>query len=125
VEWHILTGEYPPKPGGVADYTALLARALVAAGHVAHVWCPGNAAGPVGEPGGAIVHRMAGRRFGLAGLARLDRENPGEEPFYSSCPNVSGGGATWLPGHAALQMAPGLFGWQFVIVGEPFSERNI
>jgi glycosyltransferase involved in cell wall biosynthesis len=74
VKWHILTGEYPPKPGGVADYTALLARALVAAGHVAHVWCPGNDAGPVGEPGEAIVHRIAGRRFGVAGLARLDRE---------------------------------------------------
>ena len=27
--WHILTGEYPPAPGGVSDYTRAVARALV------------------------------------------------------------------------------------------------
>ena len=38
--------------------------------------------------------------------------------------------ARYLPGagrllsHAALRMAPGLFGWQFVIVAEPFTGRN-
>ena len=73
MEWHLVTGEYPPDRGGVADYTSLLARALVEAGHEARVWCPGDAEGPVAEPGGVNVHRVAGR-FGPAGLARLDRE---------------------------------------------------
>lgn len=38
VEWHLITGEYPPAPGGVSDYTALLAEALAAAGVEVHVW---------------------------------------------------------------------------------------
>ena len=30
--WHILTGEYPPAPGGVADHTRILAVVLQALG---------------------------------------------------------------------------------------------
>ncbi len=26
--WHIVTGEYPPQPGGVSDYTEAVARGL-------------------------------------------------------------------------------------------------
>jgi hypothetical protein len=26
LRWHIITGEYPPQPGGVSDYTRLVAR---------------------------------------------------------------------------------------------------
>jgi hypothetical protein len=39
--------------------------------------------------------------------------------------------APYLPGAgrllslAALRMAPGLFGWQFVIVAEPLTESNV
>jgi glycosyltransferase involved in cell wall biosynthesis len=73
MDWHILTGEYPPEPGGVADYTASLARALAAAGHVAHVWCRGDSTRPAAEPGGVCDHRGAGR-YGPTGLARLDEE---------------------------------------------------
>jgi hypothetical protein len=40
VTWHILTGEYPPQPGGVSDYTRQLARALVDAGDSVEVWAP-------------------------------------------------------------------------------------
>lgn len=39
--FHLVTGEYPPEAGGVGDYTALLARAIVDAGGDAAVWCPG------------------------------------------------------------------------------------
>ena len=30
--WAILTGEYPPQPGGVSDYTLQVCRGLAAAG---------------------------------------------------------------------------------------------
>lgn len=71
--WHLVTGEYPPQPGGVSDYTALLAAALAAEVGPVHVWCPGLDAAPHVEPNGVVVHRVAGR-FGPAGLANLDRE---------------------------------------------------
>lgn len=56
--WHLLTGEYPPEGGGIADYTALLARALADAGRDVHVWTPARV-----EPSsdrGVTVHAMAG-----------------------------------------------------------------
>ena len=39
---HILTGEYPPQPGGVGDYCALVAAGVAAEGRGVHVWCPGH-----------------------------------------------------------------------------------
>ena len=30
--WHVITGEYPPQPGGVSDYSRLVARRLAAEG---------------------------------------------------------------------------------------------
>jgi glycosyltransferase involved in cell wall biosynthesis len=68
--WHLLTGEYPPQGGGIADYTALLARALADAGRDAHVWTPARAE-PTSESG-VTVHRMDG--FSGAALARLGAE---------------------------------------------------
>jgi glycosyltransferase involved in cell wall biosynthesis len=56
--WHLLTGEYPPEGGGIADYTALLARALADAGREVHVWTPARV-----EPSadsGVTVHAMEG-----------------------------------------------------------------
>src|SRR5262249_55884977 len=70
--WHLVTGEYPPNPGGVSDYTAGLAAALAAAGQAVHVWAPGAARLPGPEPSGVEVHRIA--RFSPLGLGRLDRE---------------------------------------------------
>ena len=40
--WHIVTGEYPPDSGGVADYTAAVARALADSGAEVHVWSTGD-----------------------------------------------------------------------------------
>ena len=68
---HIITGEYPPDPGGVGDYSALLATALAAAGIDVHVWttpAPGDESTP--ECDGVTVHRLAGR-WSSADLGRL------------------------------------------------------
>lgn len=68
--YHLVTGEYPPQPGGVADYTSLLASGLAAAGVDIHVWA---SAGP--EDGttvdGITVHRDGGR-WSPPDLRRLD-----------------------------------------------------
>jgi len=39
---HILTPEYPPKSGGVADHTKILAAGLRKQGFQVLVWCPSN-----------------------------------------------------------------------------------
>ena len=69
--WHIITCEYPPQSGGVADYTRLVALGLAARGDRVHVW-----AAAVAEPGpgeaGVEVHRLTGR-FGPRTLAALGR----------------------------------------------------
>ena len=71
--WHIVTGEYPPDLGGVADYTAAVAGALADTGAEVHVWSTGDVPDAVALPGGVWVHRVAGW-FGPAGLARMDRK---------------------------------------------------
>jgi glycosyltransferase involved in cell wall biosynthesis len=40
IRWAILTGEYPPQSGGVADYTHMVCRALAAGGDQVHVLAP-------------------------------------------------------------------------------------
>jgi len=50
--WHIVTGEYPPRPGGIADYAGRLVAALRARGEEVQVWTP---------------------PFGLAGLRAIGR----------------------------------------------------
>jgi len=70
--WHLVAGGYPPEAGGVADYTAILARALADTGAAVHVWCAGTAVRPETEANGVVVHRIAGR-FGPGALLRLDR----------------------------------------------------
>ena len=68
--WHVLTGEYPPQPGGVSDYTAMVAAGLAAAGAEVHVWAP-PADGDTPPAPGVAVHRDAGR-WSPADLAALD-----------------------------------------------------
>jgi glycosyltransferase involved in cell wall biosynthesis len=38
--WHLLTPEFAPQSGGVADYTHSVANGLAEAGDEVHVWCP-------------------------------------------------------------------------------------
>jgi glycosyltransferase involved in cell wall biosynthesis len=76
--WHVITGEYPPQPGGVSDYTRQLARGLVDAGDRVDVWAPSfednkrNSADADDVDEGITVHRLPGR-FGLISLWHLAR----------------------------------------------------
>jgi glycosyltransferase involved in cell wall biosynthesis len=67
--WDIVTGEYPPQPGGVADYTRMIARALAAEGDEVRVWAPRWDGAASADPG-VIVNRLPDH-FGPRGLARL------------------------------------------------------
>ncbi|HVA84575.1 MAG TPA: glycosyltransferase [Candidatus Binataceae bacterium] len=75
-----MSGEYPPQQGGVADYTRLVARGLVARGDRVHVWAPAVTAPELAETG-VEVHRLPAG-FGprtLAALGRgLDAAGPGQ-----------------------------------------------
>src|SRR5262245_16602075 len=71
VQWHIITGEYPPQPGGVSDYTRLVAQTLAASGDEVHVWSP--RAGAVTEKdANVVVHSDLGN-IGFADLRRMNR----------------------------------------------------
>lgn len=79
-EWHIITSEYPPRTGGVGDYTRLVAEGLAGAGDAVCVWCPSHEE-PRGETHAdetrATVGRLVVRRelegFGAGDLRRLGR----------------------------------------------------
>lgn len=70
--WHIITGEYPPQPGGVSDYTRLVAAALAEAGDEVSVWAPRWAEGEAADAGVSV--RRLPSHFGPRSLAILDRE---------------------------------------------------
>jgi len=63
--WHIITGEYPPRSGGIGEYTELLAHALAAEGPRVHVWAPADAS----SERRVEVHPAA---FDREGLRQLD-----------------------------------------------------
>ena len=58
--WHIITGEYPPAPGGVSDYCHHVAAGLAAAGDEVHVWCPAVEGASPSEVPGVHVHAIVG-----------------------------------------------------------------
>lgn len=76
--WHIITPEYPPAHGGVADYTRLVAGGLAARGARVHVWAPAVAAADAPEPD-VEIHRLRGfTPRALATLGRaIDAAGPG------------------------------------------------
>ena len=73
--WHLITGEYPPQPGGVSDYSRLVACGLVAAGDEVHVWAP-ECPAQLQSDDGVVVHRLPGH-FGPRALAALARSIDG------------------------------------------------
>lgn len=55
--WHLITGEYPPQPGGVSDHTRRLAQEFLRAGDDVHVWTSPDPRPPI-EDAGVVVHRL-------------------------------------------------------------------
>jgi glycosyltransferase involved in cell wall biosynthesis len=72
IRWVILTGEYPPQPGGVSDYTRSVAAALGEAGDEVHVWAP-PAKGLTPVDAGVSVRRLPDS-FGPTSLRLLTAE---------------------------------------------------
>jgi glycosyltransferase involved in cell wall biosynthesis len=71
--WHIVTGEYTPAPGGVADYTRSVAAALASSGDEVHVWAPSPPSGqPFASDPGVTIHALT-HGFGPLGLLQLRR----------------------------------------------------
>jgi glycosyltransferase involved in cell wall biosynthesis len=71
MQWHLITGEYPPQPGGVSDYTQQVAKGLAEAGEEVHVWAPASerTSSPIH---GVTVHYELGR-LSLPDLYRAGR----------------------------------------------------
>jgi len=98
MSWQIITGEYPPQPGGVGDYTRILADGLVAAGDEVHVWAPG-AASMTDDIGGVQVHRLSDH-FGPRAMLQLNRalsENSESRVFIQYVPQALGWKGMNLP----------------------------
>ncbi|MFN7921996.1 MAG: glycosyltransferase [Bryobacteraceae bacterium] len=92
--WALITGEYPPRDGGVADYTRLVARGLAARGDRVHVWAPACAM-PAPADDGVEVHSLSDG-FSPASLRQLS------------------GAFTGLPSstRVLVQYVPHAFGWK-------------
>jgi glycosyltransferase involved in cell wall biosynthesis len=92
--WAIVTGEYPPQAGGVADYTRLVATGLARAGGTVSVYCPAHrGADPMDA--GVAVHRLPDH-FGVRGLVAL-------HAALTSHPR---------PDFILVQYTPQAFGWK-------------
>jgi hypothetical protein len=74
--WTILTCEYPPACGGVADYSALVAGALVAAGDRVTVCCPPQADRPTRQSGVEVI--ALDDVYGPRARRQLDKRLDGE-----------------------------------------------
>lgn len=72
MDWHFITCEYPPRVGGVADHTRLVAEGLAAAGDSVHVWCPSEAGEVPASSEGVTVRRELGG-FRPSDLRRVGR----------------------------------------------------
>ncbi len=58
--WHIITCEYPPRIGGVSDYTFLVAQELATRGDAVHVWYGGSKDNCPPSPGVAVHCELGG-----------------------------------------------------------------
>lgn len=73
MQWHLLTGEYSPMPGGVADYTRLVAQGLAENGDLVTVWTPPSAVRRVSSYDGHVRVEVLPDHFGPRSLAHLSK----------------------------------------------------
>jgi len=97
--WDVITCEYPPRIGGVADYTYQVASGLAQEGDEVHVWCPASDLPPRSAEG-ITVHCLSGT------FSSKDLELLGEELDRAS-------GARRL----LVQWVPQGFGYRSMNVG--------
>ncbi len=76
--WAILTGEYPPQFGGVADYTRQVCRGLAAAGDRVTVFAPPCGSPSVSDNGVSVVRLPD--HFGRRGRAEVEKVLARERP---------------------------------------------
>lgn len=99
LQWVILTGEFPPQPGGVSDYTRLIARALAATGDLVQVCAPPSSVQESTEDG-VSVHRLPDLfgRGSRTELARIFKKLPKDtRVFVQYVPHAFGWKAMNLP----------------------------
>ncbi len=84
--WHILTPEYPPQLGGVADYTQQVASALALTGSPVHIWAPGE---PSHDISGIALHALS-HGFPVSSLRTMSR-------FFNSHPGPHRLLVQWVP----------------------------
>jgi len=97
--WHLITGEYPPAPGGVSDYTERVASGLARAGDTVHVWSGPPATDHI-DADGVHVHACGGA-WTRADLKRIDQ----------ALERVAG------PRHLVVQWVPHAFGRRSLNLG--------
>lgn len=94
MEWHIITGEYPPQWGGVSDYTYRIAQELGSDGDHVHVWSPADRS-EISHAGTAKVHSLP-PGFGWRWLRELNRQL---RTFHA-------------PHNLLIQYVPHMYGWK-------------
>jgi len=102
IQWALITGEYPPDPGGVSDYSFLVAKGLAAAGDLVKVYTP-RKSGPPPDIEGVVVRSLPDQ-YGIRSLIQIDRD-------LHSGPK---------PDRVLVQYVPHAFGWKAMNV--PFAE---
>ena len=126
VNWHIITGEYPPQPGGVSDYTQIVARGLADAGDSVVVWAPPAPASDARHP--RIDVRRLPDCFGPRSLkvlsAELDRAASSRRVLVQYVPHAFGWKAANVPFCVWLRSRRGDSIWvMFHEVSFPFDAR--
>jgi glycosyltransferase involved in cell wall biosynthesis len=94
MEWHVVTGEYPPQLGGVGDYTHQICNELIESGDSVHVWTPEADCGALPDTP-AQIHALP-RGFGWRWLRELD----GGLQAYAAPRNI------------LIQYVPHMYGWK-------------
>lgn len=108
---HLITPEYPPRHGGVADHTRQIATELSFRGDRVHVWGP---AGSVSEAGSAVVVHPDLGHFRRADLRRADE-------LLDAFPSPRRLVVQWVPhgyGRRAMNLPFCLWLWRRSVAGD-------